>query len=300
MTVPNFTIIGAAKSGTTALYTYLALHPEIYMSPIKEPNYFSLDYFSENIKNSSTEIERKWWKSSYDRAVKTLDNYTLLFEGVEREKAIGEASPSYLSSPTAAENIQRHNPDIKLIAILRDPAQRAFSRHIQLLRDRKDTPKEFMNILRSNDWRTRMYTSPGFYHKCLLPFINRFPKEQLKIFLYEDLTRDPTTLLLNIFEYLEVSTGFTPDFTKKWNVSGIPRSQLLHKMVWKQPEWVRSIVKPVLSSKAKDKIRTLAHKNLEKPQLDDEAKRHLISIYRDDILQLQDYIDRDLSTWMKV
>ena len=114
MRLPNFLVIGAAKAGTTTVYQYLKQHPQVYMSPRKEPHFFS--------KNGTK-----------DYPIPTLEDYQALFQEASDEIAIGEASTSYLTHPQTAERIQYHIPHAKLIAILRDPANRTYSLYIMLL-----------------------------------------------------------------------------------------------------------------------------------------------------------------------
>src|SRR5580704_17949873 len=121
MTLPNFFIIGAARSGTTALYEYLRQHPQIYMSPIKEPNYFA--FYGQGIHYRGPR-DQELVRSSY---VPSLKAYEAQFSGVAKEIAVGEASPWYLYLPEAPERIRRKVPDAKLAAILRNPVDRAFS-----------------------------------------------------------------------------------------------------------------------------------------------------------------------------
>ncbi|MEQ8999686.1 MAG: sulfotransferase domain-containing protein [Coleofasciculus sp. B1-GNL1-01] len=114
ITLPNVLVIGAAKAGTTTVYQYLKQHPQVYMSPRKEPHFFS--------KNGTKNYP-----------IPTLEDYQALFQGASDEIAIGEASTSYLTHSKAAERIQCHIPNAKLIAILRDPAYRTYSLYIMLL-----------------------------------------------------------------------------------------------------------------------------------------------------------------------
>ncbi len=99
MPLPNFIIIGSGMSGTTSLYHYLKQHSDIYMSPVKEPNFFGFDF--ENTVKVPPELE-----PAYRLAVKTIDDYLALFEGVNHESAIGEASTQYLLFPGTAERIR--------------------------------------------------------------------------------------------------------------------------------------------------------------------------------------------------
>src|SRR3954452_17434204 len=119
MTMPNFLIVGAAKSGTTSLYYYLKQHPQVFVSPVKEPKFFAY------------EGEKVVYRGPGDaennrRLVNNLADYRALFGGANGAKAIGEASPVYLYSPKACERIRHYLPDAKLFVILRDPAERAY------------------------------------------------------------------------------------------------------------------------------------------------------------------------------
>ena len=125
MIMPNFLLIGAAKAGTSSLYGYLKQHPQIYMSPIKEPRFFALEGETLNFNGPTRGINQT--------SINTLEAYSQLFQKVTTEKAIGEASTIYLSSPKAPERIKHYLPDVKLIAILRDPSERAFSSYMHLV-----------------------------------------------------------------------------------------------------------------------------------------------------------------------
>src|SRR3954452_25059385 len=105
MTLPNFLIIGAAKAGTTSLYEYLKQHPDVYMSPLKEPGY----YWSE-----APALE--------DAPIRTRADYERLFDGVTTEKALGEAAPRYRKSAPPAEGIAHALPPARLIVSLPNPA----------------------------------------------------------------------------------------------------------------------------------------------------------------------------------
>src|SRR5580765_3646808 len=121
MTLPNFLIIGAGKSGTTALYEYLKQHPQVYMSPVKEPRFFAFE-------GESVNFGGPWGERLNPEvmAFNSIASYSALFEDVEDETAIGEASPIYLWAAKAAARIHRRVPDARLIAILRDPVERAY------------------------------------------------------------------------------------------------------------------------------------------------------------------------------
>ena len=123
--LPNFLIIGAAKGGTTSLYHYLNQHPQVYMSPMKEPRFFALENEKLNFQNPDKAINKT--------SVTSLSEYYKLFDGVTNETAIGEASPLYMYSTKAVERIAHYVPTAKLIAILRNPVDRAYSCYKHLI-----------------------------------------------------------------------------------------------------------------------------------------------------------------------
>src|SRR3712207_1803805 len=124
MTMPNFFIIGAQKAGTTSLYHYLKQHPQVYMSPVKEPF-----FFNHEIGPDGEVLKERFGGPGRSRNPKfaNLEEYCTLFEAVRDEEAIGEASVLYICVPGTAERIERYAPGAKAIALLRDPADRAYS-----------------------------------------------------------------------------------------------------------------------------------------------------------------------------
>jgi hypothetical protein len=144
--LPNFFIIGAPKSGTTALYDSLKQHPEIYMSPVKEPHFFALN-----------EQPPVWAgpAGSYLRqtAVWRPRDYFMLFAGVTNQCTVGEASTRYLRSPLAAQRIKQYLPESKLVAILRQPADRAYSDYVFRIQHGWEAVASFTEALELEDSR---------------------------------------------------------------------------------------------------------------------------------------------------
>lgn len=296
MTMPNFLVIGAAKAGTTSLYHYLAQHPQIYMSPIKEPRFFALE--GEQLKPSDP-INRK--------SITTLQDYLNLFEDVSGEKAIGEVSPIYISSPKAPERIQHYIPDVKIIAILRDPVERAYSHFVHIVQKEIEPVSNFMQALDEEEYyvgnflRKRPYIELGFYYNQLKRYFEIFAADQIKIFLYDDLRDDSVTFLNNIFCFLEVDDSFLPTNLDKYNVSGIPKNRMLNRWMADQSNPLRRLVRslcPVEGRRAF--LKAVQKQNSVKHQMPIEARQRLLPLYREDILNLQDLINRDLSKWLEL
>lgn len=297
--MPNFLIIGAMKAGTTALYTYLEQHPQIYMSPTKEPNFFAFE---------DEDLYLRWpddQKGVNRTSVTDIDAYRALFRGASGEKAIGEASHWYLYSPEAPERIRHHIPGVKLIVILRDPVERAYSHFLHSVRTGTERLSDFAQALREEEagarkpWDFEDYVDRGFYYPQLKRYFDTFDRDQIRLYLYEDLNTDPLGLLRNLHEFLGVDETFVTDVSFRRNVSGIPKSRALDAAL-RRPHPIRHALKLHLPSGMRRRIsKSLANlrtRNLVKPpQLSPEVRKQLKEIYREDTLKLQGLIDRDLS-----
>lgn len=298
MPLPNFIIIGAAKAGTTALYFYLDQHPEVFMSPVKETQYFvrsakdiphRVPYDAEKAKN---------W-------IDTEEKYLALFEGVTGEKAIGEASPGYMSLPWVAERIDRAIPGVKLVAILRDPVKRAFSHYLMLVRNGREKRRDFAKVVMDEEaaWKRGdepfpQYVKRGFYHDELLPFWERFGPERLHICFNEDLAKNGVPLMQEIYRYIGVDPAFVPDVSPV-NTGEMPKNEVVNDFLTK-PNAMKSALKFVVPSGLRKSVASnLKERNSFRPEMPPGLREHLIEGYRTDILKLQDLLKRDLSAWLK-
>lgn len=296
MTMPNFLIIGAEKSGTTALYHYLNQHPQIYMSPVKEPNFFSLD---------GEKPEDHGPGHLPTGHITDIEAYSKLFRGVTGETAIGEASPAYLYQQKAIERIRLYIPDANLIAILRDPVARAYSNFLHCISLGREPLADFEQALQEeeirvqNNWRGLWhYKRKGFYYEQLKRYFDLFDKSQIRVYLYEDLNTDPSGTLRDIFHFLGVDESFIPDTSARLNVSGVPRNKALHSLV---TNLNRPAMKKFIPNRALHALREpIRNRVLTKPpQLPPEVRGRLVEVFREDILKLQELIDRDLSKWLE-
>ena len=299
MTMPNFLIIGAAKAGTTALYHYLQQHPQIYMSPHKEPRFFALE-------GESIDFQGPGDKTRF-RFVTDMDSYRALFDGVSDEIAIGEASPWYLYVPQAGDRIKHHLPDVKLIAILREPVARAYSNFVHALREGLEPLEDFAQAMEaeaeriSHNWSYRWhYRQKGFYYGQIKHYFELFDREQIKVYLYEDFISNPASLLEDIFRFLGVDETFEPNLSRKHNVSGIPRNVLLDQFLIRDTRPRRILTRLLPSKRLRQPLKNKLMKlNLRpKPPLEPSVKERFQQEYREDILKLQELIQRDLSKWL--
>lgn len=299
MTLPNFLIIGAPKSGTSSIYEYLRQHPQVYMSPEKETNFFA---FHGNRPNFGGPGD-KWRK--YATCPVTLEAYEALFHGVTDERAVGEASPMYLSHPRAPEEIRKHLPDARLIAILRNPADRAFSAYMMRVRDGLERSADFAEALRRepqrirDNWSWGDYARKGFYYEHLKRYFDRFDRSRIRVYLFEDLTRHPLQTMQDIFQFLEIDDGFVPDMSRKHNVSGVIKSPV-SRFLWTRSHALRAVVRPLLTPKLRHGVFQYVIRDLVKSSMPAQLRRELLERFRPDILKLEELLQRDLTTaWLQ-
>ena len=205
----DFFIVGAPKAGTTSLYNYLNEHPFIYMSKIKEPNYFSHDLISD--------------QGMYYTNVKigSEQKYHSLFSN-DSHKTFGEASVSYLFYKEVPTRIHKYNKNAKIIIVLRDPVERAFSHYLMDLRlglvkcDFSDIIFNDCNC-KNKELYFQQYVKVSKYYLQVKRYLDLFGKENVQIIDYEDLKKNRLGVLKKIFLFLGVDSNFKADLTKEYN-----------------------------------------------------------------------------------
>jgi hypothetical protein len=297
MPLPNFFIIGAGRSGTTSLYHYLKQHPDVYMSPKKEPNYYFLEGVSDKLRGNGTS---GWLKT----CTATRDAYLAQFAGVTTEKAVGEASVGYLSNEGAPAAIHRDVPDARLFVILRHPVERAYASYMGMRLSGREPATTFREALdreasrMAENWSFGGYRRDGLYCRQLNRYYSLFDREQMRIFLFEDFKSDPAAVVQDILATLEVDTSFVPDTSVRHNPTGSIRNPLA-RFVWRHSLPVRTGLRNYLPAALRDWAFPFFTKSgLVKPPMPEEIRHELLEFYRPDIEKLQDLIDRDLSYWL--
>ncbi|MEM1370572.1 MAG: sulfotransferase [Cyanobacteria bacterium P01_H01_bin.15] len=299
MTLPNFIIFGVQKSGTTSVYKYLSQHPQVYVSPTKETNFLCTDWE----RNPLTVVNKNSDRSERKK-IRTFEDYTALFDGVTDEIAIGEASPNYLFHyETSVPQIKKYVPDVKLIAILRNPVDRAYSDYLMMVREGRET-KAISEQL-AGETISSFTIKKGLYFEALQHFYANFDSARIKIFLFDELRQDSTKLMQELYEFLNVDSTFVPDTERVFQKAQVPKNQALNKLL-QTPNPLRSsfagLLQGVLPVKTRQNLRkSLVNLNMgskSKPKLSDSDRSQLFEIYRHDILKLQDLIQRDLSVWL--
>jgi len=295
---PNFFIIGAGKSGTTSIYHYIKQHPQIFMSPVKEPNYFA---FTGQEPDCAGPGDRRVLKSRR----KSKAEYLELFTGATDEIAVGEVSVVYLGDDSAAERIAAEYPDARIIVFLRQPADRAYSAYMHLRRDGYEPLASFADALDAEKDRIKQgyyvhwhYHSRGLYTNQLRPWFEHFKREQIRVYLYQDFSQQPFAILADLFRFLGVDDDFLPDISVRHNQSGIARSQSLQNL-FSQPHPAKDWLKRIMPERFGHKLISLMQPgNLKTPAMTEQERSQLSESYRDEILQLQELIQQDLSDWL--
>jgi Sulfotransferase family len=261
---PNLFIVGAARAGTTSLYHYLGQHPEIYMSPLKEPDFFS-----------PRANPRRWVEKAYSE-----EAYLALFADARTEKLLGEASTSYLWFPTAARAIHARVPDAKILIVLREPIERAYSHYLMDVSDGVEE-RIFSEVIHDAARRhTPSYADFGLYCEQVRRYLDLFGDDVLVLF-FEPLFADPRTGLRGIFEFLGVDPGFSADVELEWHhLYARPRNRLGGALVSVAGTVRRTLGRPVLPRILQRPARRLVLTTGGKPPLDPDAHAYLAGLYQ--------------------
>ena len=300
MKLPNFLIVGCAKSGTTSIDRSLSEHPDIFMCSPKEPRYFAYpdvrpDYrgpHDEELFNSTT----VWKWEDYCNRFWDADNYI----------AVGESSPMYMVLDGVATRIFRTLPDVKIIIFLRNPVERAFSAYLHLVRDGYETfsfedalDAEPARVAEGWAWHWR-YKSLGFVAKQLSEYFQVFPRENIKVILYEDFKANNKAVLNDLFGFLGVAQGIQLDSNRE-NAGGIPRMRWLQSFLVSKSS-IKKYIGFFLTRNFKDKMLRKLHKiNLKRVDIGaigPKTYNKLLDEFEDDILKTSTLIERDLSSWL--
>jgi len=299
---PNFFVIGVAKGGTTSLHHYLNQHPEVYLPPIKETNHYALGDIDEGQLHPvyrrdiqldiDAYIAQGMKRPIHIAHVNEEKHYRALFAPAGKAQAVGEISNSYSICPSAIPAIRAKHPDARIIIMLRNPIQRAWSHYLMNLREGKNDHTDFIQEVELDraqkviGWgMNHQYLELGRYYNQMKRVYNYFPKEQIKWLLFEDFKADPASTLLQITRFLEVDTDYHFDFNKKANSAQVPRNKYLNRLL------IQSGVLHQLKAMAGTSARTLGKKLLysngsKLPTISAEVSAYLHEFYRNDVLAL--------------
>jgi hypothetical protein len=311
--VPNFFIAGAPKAGTTSLYLYLAQHPQVYMSPIKEPTFFGATdllagaYGDGIVRRAARDrialrahLERSPTTAGSIRDVLWVfewEDYLELFRNVRDETAIGEASTGYFWLPTAADTIRSTVPGARLIFMLRDPAERVFSSYlVRFWRDPLPSFRSWFHAAQHERDLGWSAVEAGRYATHLQRYAEVFPREQLRIYLHEDYRADARAVLRDACVFLGVDPDHPIDVSRRHNETVVPRFPRLHTLRRRlfgsafAPRWI--------PDGARRALWRLYYRQRGDLAMDPADRRMVIDYYRDEIVRTADFLGRDLAGWL--
>jgi hypothetical protein len=278
----DFIGIGFTKAGSTWVYKLLEEHPDIRVSRTKETNFF----VTQNLDNKPENI-------------KYLEEF---FEGGE-DKIRGEFSPMYINKDKALENIKRFYPDIKLLVILRNPADKRISEAMYNYRFKADMERaDFDKILKD-----RFANTPprSIYFEHLQKWMDHFPRENFHIMILEEMIADPFSKIADLYRFLGADESCRPESaSKKANAAHgfrYPKLQKklrnAHQKVKRYPRLAGILKRTSRSFKLKQRIMAWNRKEFQKPPISGETRTMLLNAHRQEIGKLEELLGRDLSVW---
>lgn len=283
---PDWLIIGAPKCGTTSLFRYLGQHPQIYLTPGKEPHFYVGD-----------ERHPEW-------AVDDVDRYLARFEDAEADQLCGEASTWYLYSRTAAERIQKYAPNTKCIALLRHPVDRAYSAWSFRVQNGWESldfleaiEREETRISNGRWWGTH-YLNTGRYCEQLRRFYRHLGSGRVHVLWFEKFKGNPEAVTRDVLSFLGVDPSIELDTSSVHNSTSLPRSRIVNRLM--KADGVREVARALFPTKLRtalgDVLRDFNEK--ERSALDPNDRTLLTERVRPSIEQLEDLLEVDLSRWL--
>ncbi len=290
--LPNFLIVGAAKSGTTSLFDQLCRHPEVFEPYIKEPGFFiPLNQYS-SISN---------WK-----------DYQKIFKGAEDSKAIGEASVTYLFDPKSPELIKdKLGEDVKILIILRNPIDMSHSLWLHRKRDMKEDLSFFDALEKrdtyKNDRETNSntieydwdYLNRAKFYEQVKRYTDHF--KNVKVLIFENYVKNVDEEFPRICEYLGINSNVKIDLQAK-NTAYKPKFSLIQKLLTYQLSFKDTLKKFLPHSwlvKLKSSVESLNQEEINKEALSPEERLKLVPLFAEDVKSLSVLLNIDLGEYWK-
>ena len=283
----DFFIVGAPKAGTTSLYHYLSEHPETDMSILKEPNYFS----EKSIKDNDL------YYKSYP--IKKLSRYHSLFKNNNLIK--GEASVSYLYYKDVAKSIKAYNSSARIIIMLRDPIERAFSHYLMdfrlgLINDTFENIIFQKSNLSNSKTYFQQYVKLGEYTNQIKRYFNEFPSEQILVVDYDDFKNKTSDIVKKVYKFLKIDINFSPELNNKHNARFIVNNRLLKFLFSKII--IRKAMNLIFPKFIKSFIKNQFFNN-KPPILLSSSRLYLRQYFKKDVENLSNFLQKDYSKWIK-
>ena len=304
MALPDFLVIGAPKAGSTALHAALAQHPQVFLPTPKETKHF----LTAGVPPSCTSQRGPGDAHSAQEWIWRRDEYERLFDGAPEGTVRGESTPFYLWDRVSQRRIHSSIPGVKLIAVLRDPVDRAYSNWTHLWADGLEPEPDFLTACRLEPeriargyapfWR---YVELGRYGEQLAHLFELFPREQVYVLRYKQLIDKPADALDSVAAFLGIDPGVVSAIPGS-NVShwarNSPRDRVLRRAI-RGGAWAGSFVRPQAWRRASEPLLSALHRpGAERPPLAVEARRELVAGFADDIAALERLLGWDLQDWL--
>jgi hypothetical protein len=304
MALPDFFIAGAPKAGTTALHAALIHHPQLYFARLKEPKYFLCD---------DRPPDREGQRGPGDAHsagewVWRRDRYEGLFDPAPEAALRGEATPFYLYDRAAQRRIRQARPDAKLIVLLRDPVDRAYSNWMHLWSDGLEPISDFVAACAAEEDRIAQGWAPFWHYRALGRFgeqlehlYSLFPREQVLVQRYRQLVDEPTATIDRVCAFLGVTPGVLlppgPENTRPF-VADTPRTRVLASAVragaslgaLARPEVWRAASRPLIAA--------LQRGGGSRAKLSVADRRAVLAPMIDDIRLLERVVDASFEDWL--
>lgn len=285
----DFFIVGAPKAGTTSLYHYLNEHLEIEMSSQKEPDYFS----DEALKRQGM----YYGKSRIDN----LEKYHGLFTDKD-VKIRGEASVSYLFYNDVPKKIKEYNPKAKIIIMLRNPIDRAFSHYLMdyrlgLVSDSFESIIEKKLKHKNANLFYQQYIEVSEYARQVSGYLELFDIENILFIDYEDFKNDVSAVVNDVYIFLGVNNDFQPNVKKRHNTYTMPKNSII-RFIYSFVSFRKFLTNIVPKSILK-RLRNLLFKSDKKPAISNDTRKFLASYFKDDVEKLSVLLNKNFSKWIK-
>jgi hypothetical protein len=294
---PDFFIVGAFKAGTTSLYDYLRQHPQVFLPFHKEPMYFGAD------------LDARYRKLSEE-------DYLHLFADARADQRVGEASPWYLYSTSAAAEIRAFSPAAQIIVMLRNPVDVMYAQHSQLLFNQREDLSDFGAALEAEEERRRGQRIPAgalrrealFYRHSvrfaeqLQRYFDVFGRERVHVIVHDDLREDTAGAVRATFEFL----GVDPDQAVNLGIRNPNRSArlgLVQRLIYRPPGPLRRVVPWLrrfpLVHRLRDAVVAANSQPEARAPMDPDLRRQLARELAPQVEELGRLIGRDLSPWSR-
>lgn len=297
--LPNLFCAGAVRAGTTFLYERLAGHPEVYMSPVKEPNYFARADGPPWMDGLDTDELRRYLQGpmppAHNALVADWDDYLALFGGAGAEPVVGEASPSYLYSERAPGEIAAACPDARVVLSLRHPVERARSHHGMDVAIGA-TSQGFAEALGRAPDPDHPYVAGSLYSAPLERYLDAVGADRLRVYLFEELEADPVETLRDLAGFLGIDPSGFPSGGRA-NPGLAPRARRLNVLL--ERTGVKGLVRRMLPERVLATGKRLYYGPDDDRAVPPELADRLRALFRPDVERLEELLGRDLSHWLE-